>query len=276
MKLSTRILIGMFAVMIVGLLSSNMILKKQYDARDKEDIFWTYNKILEKPFKYLNITGGNGTNIFYEQSDKPSVRLLQEWVSYHQGQVKASVKNDTLFLNFDYVPANLFEKYWLQNAAPVRIFAPELLSVTGTNTNFEMHRAKQKSIVVNMSGKSKFEIESLYPEMDSINVTQSDSSAVKFEMSPDYRISPTNNQPQGKVMVHNTAGVAVTYPTQQNDFNESMFFKSVTATIKNHSILDIGHAQIRNLQMQVSDSSAIVLSGDALKKVNGSSSTYKY
>src|SRR5690349_2451975 len=108
MKLTTRILMLTLIVMIGGLLSSNMILKKQYDALDKSDIYWTYNKILEQPFKYLDITGGNGTNIFYEQSDKPSVRLLQEWVSYHHGEIKAIVKNDTLFLNFNYVPANMF------------------------------------------------------------------------------------------------------------------------------------------------------------------------
>ena len=266
MKFTTRILMLMLIVMIGGLLSSNMILKKQYDALDKSDIYWTYNKILEQPFKYLDITGGNGTNIFYEQSDKPSVRLLQEWISYHHGEIKATVKNDTLFLNFDYVPANMFEKFWLENAAPVRIFSPELLSVKGNNTNFEMQKLKQKSIVVNITGKSKFEVESMYPEMDSINVCQSDSSAVKFEMSPDYRKKTSQHEKEGKIEFHNTAGMAVTYSdAEQNNFNESMSINSVTANLKDHSILDIGHAQVQNLNIHVSDSSAIVLSGTALK-----------
>ena len=266
MKLTARILICIFILMIAGLLSSNMILKKQYDALDKTDIYWTYTRIMEQPFKHLNITGGNGTNIFYEQSEKPSVRLLQEWVNYHNGEIKASVKNDTLFINFDYSPPNLFEKFWLQNAAPVRIFSPELLSVTGYNTNFEMQKLKQKSITVNMMGKSKFEVESMYPEMDSINVYQSDSSAVKFEVSPDYRKESSQNGKQGKIEFHNAAGVAVTYSDpEQNNFDESMSINSVTATIKDHSILDVGHAQIKNLNIHVSDSSAIVLSGTALK-----------
>ena len=56
MKLTTRILIGVFIIMIASLLSSNMILKKQYDALDKSDIYWPYNKVHEKPIKYLNIT----------------------------------------------------------------------------------------------------------------------------------------------------------------------------------------------------------------------------
>lgn len=266
MKLSSKILLTIFLIMIVGLLSSNMILKKQYDSIDKSDIYWTYDKVLEQPFNYLNITGGNGTNIYYEQSAKPSVRLLHEWVKYHGGNVKADIKNDTLFINFDFKAANSFERVWLENAAPVRIFSPELLFVSGNNTNFEMQRLKQKSITVNMSGKSKFEIESMYPAMDSINVTQSDSTAVVFEMSPDYKKSSCDNRPQGKVEFHNEAGVAVVYPTQKSDFDESMSINTVTANIRGYSILDIGHAQIQKLYVDVSDSSAIVLSGNALKK----------
>jgi hypothetical protein len=268
MKLSSRILLLVFIIMIAGLLSSNMILKKQYEALDKSDIYWTYDKVLEQPFKYLNIIGGNGTNIYYEQSEKPSVRLLHEWVKYHGGKIKAAIKNDTLFLNFDFKPANSFEKYWLENAAPVRIFSPQLLSVTGNNTNFEMQKLRQKSITINMSGKSKFEIESLYPVMDSINVTQCDSTAVVFEMSPDYKKSSSENGQQRKVEFHNEAGVAVVYPTQKSDFDESMSINTVTANIKGYSILDVGHAQIQKLQLQVDDSSAVVLSGGALKKAS--------
>lgn len=264
MKLTTRILIGIFIIIIAGLLSSNMILKKQYNALDKSDIYWTYNKVLEQPFKYVNITGGNGTNIYYEPSDKPSVRLLQEWVNYHNGKIKTSIKNDTLFLNFDYVPANLFEKFYLENSAPVRIFSPELLSVTGNNTHFEMQKAKQKSITVNLSGKSSFEIESLYPDMDSINITQSDSSGVKFEMSPDYKI----NERQEKIEIYRKDGATAIEKGPTKNFDETMSFKSVIASIRGHSILDVGHAQIQKLKVQVSDSSAIILSGDALKKLH--------
>ena len=269
MKFTTRILILIFVLMIAGLLSSNMILKKQYDAIDKSDIYWTYNKVLEQPFKYLNITGGNETNIFYEPSTKPSVRLLQGWVKYHDGAVKAIVRNDTLFLNFDYKPANAYEKYWLQNAAPVRIFSPQLLSVTGNNTHFEMDKLKQKIVNVSMRGKSVFEIETMYREMDSINIYQSDSSAVKFEISPDIQNKSSDDNQSPPMAVHlNQGGVfASSPPAEQKSFNESISIRSVTAIIKDHSILDIGYAQIQNLKLQITDSSAVVLSGNALQKI---------
>lgn len=272
MKLSLKILLFLFFVMIVGLLSANILLKKQYNALDKSDNYWTYIKVLEQPFRHLYITGGNDTHIFYEQSRKSSVRLLQDWANYHGGEVKASVRNDTLYLDFDYVPANPFEKYWLENATPVRIFSPELLSVTGNNINFEMHKLKQQNITATITGKSKFEVESMLTELDSVRIYQSDSSAVKFEMSPDYNQSPGADQPQKTVTATvssktGTAMVNVRLPATQKSFNESMSIRSLTATIKDHSILDVGHAQVQQLQVQVTDSSAIVLSGQALRKM---------
>jgi hypothetical protein len=262
MKFTTRILVLMSVLIIAGLFLSNMILKKQYDAMDKSDIYWTYDKVLEQPFKYLNITGGNETNIYYEPSARSSVRLLQEWVKYHNGEVKAHVRNDTLFLNFDYVPASPFEKVWLRNSAPVRIFSPELLSVTGNNTHFEMQKVKQKSINVNITGKSSFEVETMNKEMDSVNVYQRDSSEIVFEISPAYLTTVVTDKTR--------IGFKSTTIDQTNK-NESISIRSVKADIDGHCLLDIGHAQIQNLQLHIGDSSAIILSGGALKKLNSDS-----
>ena len=234
-------------------------MKKQYDAIDKTDVYWTYNKVLEQPFRYLNITGGNETNIYYEPSCQAFCSLLQEWVKYHNGEIKANVRNDTLFINFDYKPANPFDKFWLANAAPVRIFSPELLSVTGNNTHFEMQKVKQKSINVNITGKSSFEVETMNKAMDSVNVYQRDSSEIVFEISPEYL---TN------VVTDNTRiGFSTTNTTQTNR-NESMNINSVNADVGGFSLLDIGHAQIQSLQIHVTDSAGIILSGGAIKKLN--------
>ncbi len=269
MKLTTGILVLIAVLMAGGLLASNLILKKQYDAIDKSDIYWTYNKVMEQPFKYVNITGGNGTNIYYEPSAKPSVRILQEWVKYHGGEIKAHVQNDTLYLDFDYKPANEYEKYWLRNATPVRIFSPELLSVTGNNTHFEMLKVKQKNITVSMRGRSSFEVETMDRNLDSINVSQGDSSSVKFEISPDFYQDASSEDQQPTISVNSKQGGVITFrpPQEQKIFDESMTITSVTATIKDHSILDVGHAQIKNLDVQLTDSSAIVLSGGALMKI---------
>ena len=69
MKISTSILFTLLILLVAGMLCSNIILKNQYDKVDKSDLYWTYRKVAETPFKHLKITGGNITNIAFEQSN---------------------------------------------------------------------------------------------------------------------------------------------------------------------------------------------------------------
>jgi hypothetical protein len=259
MKFTTTVLSGLGLLILAGSLSSNIILKNEYDRIDKSDLYWTFTKILEKPFSHLVISGGNETHIAFEQSAKPSVRLLQDWVKYHNGNIKADIKDDTLFIDFDYKPGNPFEKFWTQGTTPVRIFSPQLLSVKGYNTNFEMFKLNQKSINVNITGKSKFEVESSIKELDSINIYQRDSSEVVFEMSPEYQTTTITDPTK--------IGFSAVATTQTNR-NESMKINYVKADVGGFSLLDIGHAQIESMQLNIEDSSGIILSGGALKKID--------
>lgn len=238
MKLTTKILLIMLLVFTLGLFASNMILKNEYNKTDKNDTYWTYEKILEQPFKYLNIEGGNVTSIAYEQSKTPSVRVFKDWDGYKAGKVKAHVKNDTLFITFPNTYKDQYEKRWLGWNTLVRIFSPELLAVNGVDTKLEMFKLKQKNLNVSMAGKSSFEVESMDTNFDSLTISGKDSSQIVFEMSPDYLTT------------------------------ESFHIKSVTANMEGYSILDIGHAQVDALKLNVADSSAVLLSGGTLKKNN--------
>jgi len=249
MKLSSRILLSMLVILVAGLLLSNIVLKKEYNKIDKSDLHWNYTNVLTQHFKYLKIEGGNITNIAFEQSKNFSVRVLNDWQRYHPELLQSLVKKDTLFIKFVYNSSNQNEKDWMKSTTLVRIFSPELLYVEGFNTNFEMFRLKQKSIAVNMSGKSRFEVESMIPDMDSINVVQKDSASVEFEMSPDYKSTPLIRS------------------SNEIKSDEAMNINSVNANLQGYTILDVGHAQIQSLQLNIADSSAIVLSGGALKKI---------
>ena len=265
MKFTSKVLLALAVILTGALLSSNIILKKEYDKVDKSDIYWNYHKILQQPFKYMKITGGNGTRIAFEQSQHYSVRILQEWERYHGGEIKAHVTNDTLYINFDYVPPTPYDFFYIKNTTTVRIFSPEVLSFDGFNTNFEMYRLKQKSMNVNLTGRSKFEVESMLRSLDSINVFQRDSSEVVFEMSPDYK--PVKSVEKAR-SVTITIGSA---PPDMSSLNliespEAMSIKSVKANVQGYSLLDLGHAQIDSLQLSIADSSAIIISGGALKK----------
>ena len=236
MKLTTKILILTLLLMTTGLFASNMLLKKVYQETDKNDKYWTYGKILDQPFRHLKIEGGNISNIAFEQSKKASVKVFKNWRGFEEQAVKANVTNDTLYISFPNTYHDLYEKDWLKWTVAVRIFSPELLSITGTNTNLEMFKMKQKNFSVNLSGKSKFEVESMDTNLDSLRIIQRDSSAVVFEMSPEYKKT------------------------------ESFHVHHVNADVQGYSIFDIGHAQVDSLQLSVSDSSAVLLSGGTMKK----------
>jgi hypothetical protein len=236
-KLSTGILITMMLVIVTGVFASIVTLKGVYDRRDKGDLYWNYNKILEQPFKYLKIKGGNVTKIIFEQNKNSSVRILNYW-NPRQGMINAYVKNDTLYLTFKNKYDNLGEKYWMQREVLVRVFAPQLLSVDGSDTNFEMQKMKQSDFNINLKGKSRFEVETYKRNMDTLNVTQRDSSQVVFEVSPDLKGS------------------------------QEMSFKKVTANQTGYTLLDIGRSYTDNLKLNLSDSSAVILNGKSLNKVS--------
>lgn len=265
MKLSSKILLLLLVILITGMLSSNIILKKEYDKVDKSDLYWTYRKVVQKPFKYLKIKGGNITNIAFEQSHESSVRILEEWARYHSGSIESDVKNDTLFINFNFKPRDTFEKYWMRGITAVRIFSPQLLSVDCYDSNLEMFKMKQASYVVTVAGKSRFEVESMQQDLDSLNITQKDSTEVVFEMSPEFK-SPAIQETTQKVIVDKNSIDPGIPANEIKKSNESITLRSLVADVRGNSLLDIGHAQIRSLQLNIADSSGIILSGGALKK----------
>ena len=236
MKWSNGILVSMLLLLIAGVFASNLVMKKEFDKTDKNDPYWNYSIVLEKPFKYLKIDGGNFTNIIYEPGARSSVRILNDWQRYNPALISSVIKNDTLCIRFVHQPRNPGERDWMSSQVLVRISSPEILSFDGINTKFVMLKTRQKNLAVNMSGWSSFEMESMVPELDNLHIIQRDSSEVIFEMSPEYRAS------------------------------SSFHAKNVWAEVRGSSLLDIGHGHIDSLQLQVGDSVAVLLSGSAIRK----------
>src|SRR4051794_11808151 len=100
MKVSSTILLVTFLLLLTALFASNYLLKKEYNKIDKSDIYWTYDYILQQPFKHLVVDGGNLSNIAYEPSKKSSVRVFKMWRTTDNTGVTAVVRQDTLFLHF--------------------------------------------------------------------------------------------------------------------------------------------------------------------------------
>ena len=253
MKRSTKILVSILAAILAEMFLSNMVMKAEFNSVDKTDLYWNYEQVLNQHFKYLKIDGGNITNFAFEQSPHCSVRVLNEWLNSHSTPIRTYVEDDTLFVKFIYKPADRASTGWMQWTTLVRISAPELLSVEGMDTKLEMLKLKQKGLTVKMCGRSTFEVESLMRHLDSLNISQKDSSSVVIELSTDYWKSNEKH-------ILNSDGMEFRSP-------QTMDIQSVKADVQGYSLLDLGHAQINSLKLKIEDSAAVILSGGALRKL---------
>ncbi len=275
MKLSTVILLTTFLLLLVAMVMSNILLKKQYDQLDKSNLYWNYEKLLGQPFSHLKIEGGNLTNIAFEQNEKASIQISKNWRETESSLVKAHVYNDTLFVKFPLVAKDAYEKEYLRRSTMVRIFSPHLWSVEGFNTNFTLYKLKQKSISVCLSGKSNVVVEMYLHDLDTLRIKQQDSSRVVFRMSPELENKSVEEQPVNSKAPLNVQKEPLHYNNDQAYPDgeaqpvswETLHMKYVDANIQGVSILDLGHAQIHILHLNISDTSAIILSGGGLKKL---------
>jgi hypothetical protein len=267
----------MFVLLIAGLFYTDFLLKKEYDKLDKNDLYWTYAKVNVEPFRHLKLEGGNLTNIAFEPAPSASVRINRTWDGFAESLVKVVVKNDTAFVKFPETGFSEGQKEFLSRITPVRIFAPELLSIDGNNTQIGLFKMKQKNYTINLSGKSKFEVESYIHALDSVNITGSDSAFLVFEISPDSlgtdaNISAASIYPKGGPVAlsigHN--GIQSRSVGLAGDIHswEAMTIASVNARLDGLSLLDIGHAQIGSLNLNIADTSGVILSGQALRLYN--------
>ena len=276
MKKSLVILLLTFALLVMAMFITNSVLKSEYDKLDKSDIYWTYEKINEQPFKHLVIEGGNRTNIAFEPSKKSSVRVYKNWEGFDKKIVNAYVKNDTLYLKCpDPSLKNPAEKEWWSWNTLVRIFSPELLSVNGINTNIGLFKMKQKNYTIRMDGKSKLEVESYIHQLDTIRINAKDSSTVVFEISPDSLGTDANIKSQVKVkepaMRQITIGkngvLNVQSAAELIHSWEFLDIGSVDANVQGISLVDLGHAQIGSIHLNIADTSGIILSGQGLRNL---------
>ena len=238
MKWSNIILLTTLGTGLAGIFGANAILKNEYDKIDKSDKYWNYKGITDKHFKHINITGGNVSNIVYDQSPKSSVKIMRSWHGVDDGTVRADVSNDTLNIHFINSYKDVFEKFWLREAVPVRIAGPVVQSVTGMDTKLVLNKFNQPTLNVNLRGNSRLVINSYRTTFDRLDVQQSDSSLTTLAMS-------------NEVFTNNIIKI-----------------KEVKASGSGVSLLNLRSVSVEHLQLAMSDSASVALSGYSLDKWN--------
>lgn len=237
MKWSNIILMSLGTVAVTGMFASNFIMKQVYDRTDRSDPYWNFTKVFNKPFHHLKINGGNISNIVFEQSDKHVVKLLSAWRGATDGTVKTSLHNDTLIIDFSNHYKDVYEKFWLRDEITARILAPKLLSVSATETKLYINKFDQPSLNIYAAGNTKLLINTYRNQFDSVHVVQRDSSLAYMVKSDDI-IGPN-----------------------------ILFIDNVSADCSGNSLLNLRSSVIEHLNLKMSDSASIALSGASLEKM---------
>ena len=235
MKKSSMILLILVALFLVSLIISDLVLKNQYNQIDKSDPFWNYTKLNKGVFHHISISGSNITRASFIPGPNGSLGVINYWEKELRGRIESSISNDTLFIKFkDHTdPPNL--RNFMKYRVLIAISCPELISVNAFNSNLDLFKLKQKNLSISLAGRSAMEVESYSPDFDSLFVNQKDSSRLAFEMSEEIKSS----------------GI--------------MHAKWIDASLRNRSLLDVGHFQIENMRQSVGDSAGIILSGSTLR-----------
>ncbi|AEW01121.1 hypothetical protein A4D02_14260 [Niastella koreensis] len=255
MKLTQKILIGLLLLLSFGVVFSATMFKNEYNRKGKGELYFLYGTINDQAFSHLVINGGNISTVVYEPAANPSVRVFKRWNGYKEKRITTIVQNDTLYVNFPPEYKDINEKMQLRHTDIVRIFSPGLKSVTGTNTNLKLLKLKQKDLTVNISGNSSFEVESLIYDFNNISIKAVDTTQIVFEISPTLK----------KIA---STGLNLNEGEAAPDVKgwDAFHIKTLKTTIKGTSFVDVGHASIDTIKADVSDSSAIILSGATMKK----------
>jgi len=239
MKWSNIILSTSLVAVLAGIFGSNVLMKKEYNRLDKSDKYWNYTKLTDKPFRHIRITGGNVSNIVYEQTSHNAVKVLRAWHGSEDGTVKAEVTKDTLQITFLNQYKDLYEKYWLKDAVTVRITGPVVESISGSDTKVSMNKFNQPSLKVNLTGNSKLIVSSYRNNFDKIDVSQADSSVTTFTMSNET-FTP-----------------------------DIISIREANVTGRGVSLLNLRSSSVQQLNLDMSDSASVALSGYTLDKWSG-------
>lgn len=181
MKISTKILIGLFIFLVGGLFASNMILKKEYDNPQKRDRFSDFKTVLQQPFKHLKIVGGKNCGlILISQSDKSEVKVSNTWTNFVLDTTQKYIKNDTLFLTFTQKEKSNSYTY---SDGLITIFASEILSIQSDNSSLQLDAFKQKTLDIRLSNASLLDISRYFSDLDSLKVSLSGISQLNFMLT---------------------------------------------------------------------------------------------
>lgn len=155
MKTSTKLLIGLFLMLVVAMFGAGASLRRQYDSIDKTDKYARWKKTSLSPFRAIRISGPTMASVHIESGS--TSRLLVDTLDRDWPQLKdqfsAQVTNDTLLLVFKPDPTRLPNSNPDGRRSPsLLIQCPQITGLTTVNANAQLSGFKGTSLVISQQG----------------------------------------------------------------------------------------------------------------------------
>lgn len=154
MKLSTKLLLGLLLIFMVLVVINAFSLKSKWQKIDKTNPFLNYEKLSDRPFKFLKVNAPNGltgrVNIL--NNDKRQLYVSHNWAD----MVTFKFEDDTLFVDFlrdsegKTFSYDKFEKL-------VVITCPKVNSIETNNVSVEIDSLGQYQLKLVGKGYGSFE-----------------------------------------------------------------------------------------------------------------------
>lgn len=133
MKNSNKLIVGLLIAMILGIFSTNLVLKAEFDKINFKDIYHNYSQESLPSFKAVRLEGSYGGLFQIQQGNESEIRILDGNINH----LKWHVSGDTLilFYNNDWKPYNYRPGDAFNFAPTAFITSPHLQSLYAKGVN---------------------------------------------------------------------------------------------------------------------------------------------
>jgi hypothetical protein len=151
MKTSNRLLTVLLAITLVAILSSNLVLKAEYEKIDFKDPFYGYQAQQLPTFKVVKLNGGHTGLIQLQPGTGYEVRVSVK----DSNQVKWQIRNDTLELSYLWTGQPYFYRVGdaLRQPPVVYIFAPVLHTILARGSTCKLTGWKEADWILLHEGQ---------------------------------------------------------------------------------------------------------------------------
>lgn len=174
MKKSNLFIIALGLVLMCGMTTTNIILKKEYLKIDLTDVFKNYISVESRPYSVLDISGSNGYPIEIVYKETNDIKVLRSRI----GHFKSTLENDTLFVQF--TGSNISREQTAQSNTPAGIIIEKsaLSSVIIRNTHNRLFGFSDLNLELTLKGSSLMEINNC--DLNTLKIDMKHNSRIDF------------------------------------------------------------------------------------------------